>query len=220
MVPKVAASKSAASTRAVRLPDGPDNAARMTNFSTSADPRITARLRSNRTRSGCATSVFSSRTNRKTSTKNSGSPLRGVSIASTCDPAARRRRDRLVDGDQALAKQHIVAIEPPPPLAVVRVRDVELRHRIALSGIRAQQRRPRLDELVATEEPQPVGKRLRIDLVDADNRREPARHLRHCLRLRRVQPGHDGRIRERRYQPNAANDRLTHRTDHKPRNAR
>ena len=286
-------------------------------------PRITARLRSSRARSGCVTSVFNSRTNRNTSTKKRGNPLWGVSRSSTCDAAAtasptrrlrsrsrgstaireqrpgasapapdqrgdhhgredqrksdggtsatrgaepgageerdrqeqsgkddaasrtvervhlrvlntrsglnsdaslvrprcssralvRRvhprpgssttsrppgaERDRLVDRRRApcrTARRRYRAVPSPHD---IRVGDVELDLRVALRRVRPRQRRPRLDELIAAEKPQPVGERLRIDLVGADDRREAAGDLRHCLRLVRVQPRDRGRVPER-----------------------
>ena len=81
---------------------------------------------------------------------------------------SRRQRDRFVDRRKPFRKQGVVIMETAPALTVVRVRDVVLGARAALGRIRAGERRPGLDELVAVEEPEAVREGLLVDAVRAD----------------------------------------------------
>ena len=99
------------------------------------------------------------------------------------EPVVRRERDRAVDRFKAFAKQRVVVIDASPSLPVVAVGDVELGARVAVRGVGALERQPRLGERVAAKEGQSVGHGLRVDAIGADGRRTAAGDLRDGLRL-------------------------------------
>jgi hypothetical protein len=71
----------ACSTRFSQLVPGVESSYSTTNLSTNADPNVTVRLRSRRTRSGDAAAVFRSNTRKKTFSASRGRPESGMTSA-------------------------------------------------------------------------------------------------------------------------------------------
>src|SRR5947208_11308548 len=91
--------------------------------------------------------------------------------------SGRRERNGAIERLEPLSVQHAVVIEPPPSLAVVAVRDVELRPRIALGSVGTREREASLGKLIVAEKTQPVRERLLVDPVGADRGGKPACYL-------------------------------------------
>ncbi len=82
-------------TRLSQPVPGADSSFNITNFTTNADPNVTARLRSSRRRSGFAAAVLSSRIRKKTLNARRGSPVSGIISAKVCAEATHNVRSTI-----------------------------------------------------------------------------------------------------------------------------